>query len=368
VHKLQIQTLKLQSFRNYDVVDLTFDNNIILIVGNNAQGKTNLVESIYTLAFSKSYRTRTSYDLIKEKHDFSKINAVIDFKNNDVKHIQYVLTHNQKKIKVNNIEQKRKSDFVGLVKVIKFTPDDLSLIKGTPSMRRKFLDMHLSQLDKEYLYTLAKYNHLIKQKNALLKMKDNNKELLQVYNQKLAEFIKIIVEKRERFIATYKPIVAQTFQKIVDHSEIFEFQYVSSFTDKTLSEIQDFLSNQLAKEMNYCSSLVGIHKDDLLFLINGRDARTFGSQGQQRTLVLSLIIALVKYIFNEINEYPILVLDDVMSELDEERKLQLMHSFQKDMQIFLTTTSVEDIVAKMTLPYELYEVNAGKIKKVGEYE
>jgi len=364
---LQIQTLKLQSFRNYDVVDLHFAKNIILIVGNNAQGKTNLVESIYTLAFSKSYRTRSMPDLIKQNNGFTKINAEINFEHETAKRVQYVLTRDKKKIKVNNIEQKKNNDFVGLIKVIKFSPEDLTLVKGTPSIRRKFLNMHLAQLDKEYLYAFAKYNHVLKQKNALLKMKQVDAPLLQIYNQELAQLIKIIVDKREEFITNYRPLVENAFAQIAGSGEQFKFSYVSAFTNKTLTEIETILDDQLQKEINYCAAQVGIHKDDLVFYINEREARSFGSQGQQRTIVLALIIALVRYIYHEIGEYPILILDDVMSELDERRKLQLIHSFHQDMQIFLTTTSVEDIVQQIELPYELYEVNEGKIRKVGEY-
>jgi len=357
----------LQSFRNYDQATLQFDENIILIVGDNAQGKTNLVESIYTLAFSKSYRTKITKDLIKEAKDFGKISAKVLFDNEHEKKVEYILTKNKKRIKVNNVEQKVKSDFVGLIKVIKFSPEDLNLVKGSPGIRRKFIDMYLSQLDKEYLYTFVKYNHLLKQKNALLKKRDADIQLLKIYNQKLAEFIKIIVEKREIFIREYQPIVKKVFQNIVNEKESFEFEYTSLFLAKDLTEINQLLDEYLEKEINYCGALVGIQKDDLEFMINNKNARQFGSQGQQRTIVLSLIISLVEYIYQKIGEYPILVLDDVMSELDEQRKVQLIHSFQKEMQIFLTTTSVSDIVSKITLPYELYKVEEGKIEKVGEY-
>jgi len=364
---LQIQTLKLQSFRNYERAELNFTKNIVLIVGNNAQGKTNLVESIYTLAFSKSYRARSLQELMKEGSDFSKIDATIKFANGQQKSVQYVFTRKQKRIKVNNVEQKTNSDFVGLIKVIKFSPEDLNLIKGTPSMRRKFLNMHLSQLDRGYLYALIKYNHLLKQKNALLKLKTQDLTLLDVYNEQLAQLIHIIVGKRRTFIENYKPLVDQVFTNIVAERETLVLNYVSLFTDKSVGEIKAMLDEYTQKEIRYCGALIGIQKDDLQFLINERDARAFGSQGQQRTLVLALIIALVQYIYHEIGEYPILVLDDVMSELDEARKLQLIHSFQQEMQIFLTTTSVEDIVEKIALPYELYEVTQGKISKVGEY-
>lgn len=364
---MKIENLTLQSFRNYDAANLTFAANIILIVGNNAQGKTNLVESIYTLAFSKSYRTKITKDLIKEEKDFGKINAKVIFENSQTKKVEYILTKNKKKIKVNNVEQKVKSDFVGLIKVIKFSPEDLTLVKGSPGIRRKFIDMYLSQLDKEYLFTLVKYNHLLKQKNALLKKKDvDSKALLKIYNQKMAEFIVKIVEKRTTFIHDYQPIVKKAFQKIVDGKEHLTFSYTSAFLAKNVQEVNDILDEYIEREMAYCGSLVGIQKDDLEFLINERSARQFGSQGQQRTIVLSLIISLVEYIHQAIGEYPILVLDDVMSELDERRKLQLVHSFSEQMQIFLTTTSVEDIISKIDLPYELYEVEDGKIEKVGE--
>ena len=361
---MKIENLALQAFRNYDKAQLNFTTNIILVVGDNAQGKTNLIESIYTLAFSKSYRTNITKELIKDAAEFSKINATIHFDNAQHKKVEYILTKKKKRIKVNNVEQKQKSSFVGLIKVIKFSPEDLNLVKGNPSIRRKFIDMYLSQLDKEYLLTLVKYNHLLKQKNALLKTKTVDKTLVRIYNQRLAEFIEILVKKRSDFIEKYQGLVQGTFLNIVEHKESFKLEYSSLFFEKSLAEINAILEEQLDREINYCGSLVGIQKDDLTFFINDKNAKQFGSQGQQRTIVLSLIISLVEYIYQEIGEYPILILDDVMSELDEHRKLQLLHAFKENMQIFLTTTSVEDIAEKIDLPYELYHVEAGHIEKI----
>lgn len=365
---MKIQTLALQNFRNYEKCDLIFEKDIILIVGNNAQGKTNLVESIYTLAFSKSYRTKVEKDLITLSADFGKIIANIKFNNpSKIRKIDYILSAKGKKIKVNNVEQKLKSDFVGLVKVIKFSPEDLNLVKGSPSIRRKFMDMYISQIDKQYLLTLVNYNRLLKQKNAVLKTKNADLVLLGIYNEKLAEFIEIISEKRKAFIADFSPIVQQVFNKIVEDKEELRFEYQTAFKDILIKEdITIYLNEYIEREIKNFGSLVGIQKDDLLFFIEDKNARQFGSQGQQRTIVLTLIIALVEYMYHKIGEYPILILDDVMSELDEKRKIQLVDSFKADMQIFLTTTSVDDIIDKITSNYELYNVSNGKIERVGE--
>lgn len=363
---MKINTLALQSFRNYAKVDLNFNHNIIFIVGNNAQGKTNLVESIYTLAFSKSYRTKLTKDLIEYDKDFGKINASVQFDNGSIKNIQYVLSNQGKKIKVNNVEQKNKSEFVGLIKVIKFSPEDLNLIKGNPGVRRKFIDMYLSQIDRVYLQKFVQYNHLLKQKKALLKQKNVDETLLKIYNEKLAEYIEIIVSKRNLFITEFQPIVNKVFSNIVDNKEQLTFNYLTAFKEMDKIAIQAYLDEYIDREIKYCGALVGIQKDDIEFLINDKNAKQFGSQGQQRTIVLSLIIALVEYIFSKIGEYPILILDDVMSELDEQRKIQLTASFKVGMQIFLTTTSINDIITEIDDEYELYEVDTGKIKRVGE--
>ena len=364
---MRIKSLELRSYRNYAKASLQFDENIIIIVGNNAQGKTNLVESIYTLAFSKSYRARSEKELMQMDAEFAKISASIFFQKDDAtKDIDYIITAKGKNIKVNRVEQKVKSDFVGLVNVIKFSPDDLNLVKGSPNIRRKFIDMYLSQLDKKYLITFAQYNRLLKQKNAVLKQKNVDEHLLRIYNEKLAEFIEIISKKREAFVQEFFPKVREVFDKIVEGKEALQINFQSNFTDLAdQNAILEYLESYAPREIRNFGSLVGIQKDDIGFAIDDKDARSYGSQGQQRTIVLSLIIALVDYMYEKIGEYPILILDDVMSELDEQRKIQLLGSFKEHMQIFMTTTSVEDVIDEIKRPYELYRVQEGIIRKVG---
>lgn len=363
---MKIESLALQSFRNYQKAALQFSEDIVIVVGNNAQGKTNLVESIYTLAFSKSYRARSEKELIAHDKEFAKIGAKIWFqKEQRSKTIDYIISTKGKKIKVNNVEQKTKSQFVGLVNVIKFSPEDLNLVKGSPNVRRKFIDMYLSQLDREYLMTLVKYNRLLKQKNAALKQSQADSSLLQVYNQQLASFIEVLVAKRYAFTEAFFPKVLAAFNKIVEDKEELSIAYVTSFEkDATEADIFTFLQDNIAKESRNFSSLFGIQKDDLIFSIAGQNARNFGSQGQQRTIVLALIIALVDYMQEQIGEYPILILDDVMSELDEKRKVQLLQAFKPDMQIFMTTTSIDDIIDKIDASFELFTVDGGVIEKV----
>lgn len=361
-----VKELTLRTFRNYEKASLKFEAPVIIIIGNNAQGKTNLVESIYTLAFSKSYRARSEKELIFLSKDFAKINAMVHFTQQDsVKEIDYVISSKGKKIKVNNVEQTVKSDFVGLVNVIKFSPEDLELVKGSPNVRRKFIDMYLSQLDKEYLITFAQYNRLIKQKNAAFKQEKRDEQLLGIYNRQLAKYIEILSRKRKAFIEAFYPKVQAVFNKIVEGKEELDVQFVTQFEDlETEEDIFEYLQENMPRELRNYGSLLGVHKDDLVFTIDGKNARQFGSQGQQRTIVLSLIIALVDYMQEIIGEYPILILDDVMSELDEHRKVQLLESFHDEMQIFLTTTSVEDVIDEVKRDYELYEVMDGTIKKI----
>ncbi|MGL5042963.1 MAG: DNA replication/repair protein RecF [Culicoidibacterales bacterium] len=365
---MKLAALSLQYFRNYQTCQLVFNENIVIIVGNNAQGKTNLVEAIYTLAFSKSYRAKSEKELITIGQEFGKIQAKVRFDNQPkMKKIDYILSHKSKKVRVNNVEQKTKSDFVGLIKVIKFSPEDLDLVKGSPAVRRKFMDMYISQIDKQYLISLMNYNRLLKQKNALLKQKNADLTLLGIYNDKLSEFIEIIIERRKKFIDLFSPIVQRVFLNIVENKEEFGFKYVSAFESiTTKADILAYLTDNLSREVKNFGALVGIQKDDLTFFIDNKNARQFGSQGQQRTIVLTLIIALVEYMHEQIGEYPILILDDVMSELDEYRKIQLLAAFKSEMQIFLTTTSVADIIDKIVNQYELYKVQNGKIERVGD--
>lgn len=363
VNILKIKKLKLKSYRNYQQLAVDFLEDIVLIVGDNAQGKTNLVESIYTLAFSKSYRAKAEKELIQFHQPFAKIFAQVQFDQmGKEKNIDYVITEQGKKIKVNNIEQKIKADFVGLVKVIKFSPEDLSLIKSSPGVRRKFLDMYIVQLNKKYLITLAQYQRLLKQKNALLKQRTVDESLLKIYNNKLAEYIKILYEARQAFLEELIPKIKKIFNDIVNEKETLEIMYDSLFQNyQSVEEIQNFFDEKIGEEKNKFRAIYGIHKDDVVFSINGNNARKFGSQGQQRTIILSLIIALVSYFYEKTGEHPILILDDVMSELDEQRRINLIDSFFSEMQIFLTTTSVDDIIEKLHVPYQLIRVDRGNL-------
>ncbi|KKB75156.1 MULTISPECIES: DNA replication/repair protein RecF [Bacillus] len=350
---MYIQNLTLSSYRNYERVELEFENKVNVIIGENAQGKTNLMEAIYVLAMAKSHRTSNDKELIRWDQDYAKIEGRVIKKNGPVP-IQLVISKKGKKGKVNHIEQQKLSQYVGAVNTIMFAPEDLNLVKGSPQVRRRFLDMEIGQVSPVYLHDLSHYQKILSQRNHFLKQlqtrKQTDQTMLDVLTEQLTEFAAKVVMKRLQFVDQLEKWAQPIHSGISRGLEELTLKYHTSLhvsdspdLSKMINSYQESFSKLRDKEIERGVSLSGPHRDDVLFYVNGRDVQTYGSQGQQRTTALSLKLAEIDLIQEEIGEYPILLLDDVLSELDDYRQSHLLHTIQGRVQTFVTTTSVDGI-------------------------
>lgn len=343
---MQINSLELTGFRNYHHFFIEFDKGVNILIGDNAQGKTNLIEAIYLLSVCKSFRTHIIDQMIHFDHDFARVKGDI-FSNERYHHLEVVLSHKMKKAKADDVDILKISDYVGYFNTVVFVPDDLSLVKGSPSTRRKFIDLELSKISPIYVFYLTKYNQLLKERNEYLKLlyKKNRKydDYLEVIDEQIAPIQLKIIEKRDLFIQRLADKVQDVYEQMVLKDESIDIIY-DCFTKKR--DVNGLLENYkkgFERDKRYQSTYHGIHKDDVKILIQGKNAGQFASQGQQRSIVLSIKIALIELVKEEIGEYPVLLLDDVLSELDDARKTKLLDILNNRIQTFITTTSIDGI-------------------------
>ncbi len=340
---MKINNVKLTNFRNYTNSIIQFSDGVNFILGKNAQGKTNLLESIYLCAISKSPRTAKEKQMIKFDEQYAKV--LLDFNTiGGKKNIEIILSNQNKKIiKINNIPIVKLTQLIGELNVVYFSPDELKLIKETPEDRRKFLDISISQFDKQYMFDLIRYEKILKQRNCVLKsnISNNNKiEQLNIWTPQLILIAEKIIKKRILFIENLKKYSKLIYNSII-LGEKLDISY--SFEEKENISIFEDLNNQfnlnLKKELEMQHTLIGPHRDDIIFKINNQDCRYFASQGQQRTVSLTLKLALMEIIKDEVKEYPVLLLDDVLSELDNNRQARLL-SIIKNYQTIITCADI----------------------------
>lgn len=368
-----LKRLQLRQYRNYDSLELEADPGANLIIGENAQGKTNLLESIYVLALTKSHRTYKDRELTNWEKEHSRIYGEVEKKYGLYK-LELSFHAKGKKAKINGLEQSRLSDFIGSLNVVMFAPEDLSIVKGSPGVRRRFMDMEISQVHPSYVHHLNQYQKILNQRNQLLKQQgfSENKEqlstLLDVWDEQLADYGSKIVKKRQTFINKLKIWAKEIHGSITSHRENLEIVYAPSFeiedfTDETVlfKQFMIKLSQVRSQELKRGVTLVGPHRDDLFFYINDKEAQTYGSQGQQRTTALSVKLAELELIREEVGEYPILLLDDVLSELDQFRQTQLIETFRQKVQTFITTTGTESIDMSRIGDARIFRVSDGRI-------
>ncbi|MUK88128.1 DNA replication/repair protein RecF [Ornithinibacillus sp. L9] len=370
---MHIESLKLRNYRNYDQLDISFDDKVNVIIGENAQGKTNLMEAIYLLAFTKSHRTPREKELIKWETDYAKIEGSIT-KRNQTFPLEIVISTKGKKAKLNRLEQKRLSDYIGSLNVVMFAPEDLSLVKGSPQVRRRFIDMELGQIQPTYIYHLGQYQKVLKQRNHLLKQMQYKKEdrtMIRVMTEQLVEHASTILERRFVFLELLRKWASPIHHGISRELEKLEIKYsptIEVLEGANKEKIEAIYLEKFheveTKEIERGTTLIGPHRDDLIFYVNGKDVQTYGSQGQQRTTALSVKLAEIELIYNEVGEYPILLLDDVLSELDDFRQSHLLNTIQGKVQTFVSTTSVDGINHETLNKAELFSVTNGNVRKV----
>ncbi len=343
---MKISSLDITDFRNYENLNLTGFSNINIVIGPNGVGKTNIVEAIYLLSLGRSFRAGTNKNLIRFGQEFARIKANVQTSRNH--NLELVVGKDFKKAKVDKIEIEKISDFVGILNVVAFTPDDLNLVKGSPQIKRRFLNLELSKISPIYLFNLNKFNYLLKERNKYLRLASRYDEYLEVIDEQLVKIEFDIAKKRNDFVILLGEIVSPVYQKIAANDDIITIELDSAIDVLESKEHYNnqYRNNFLKDKREYKTSL-GIHRDNLKIHINSKDAFHFGSQGQIRTIVLSIKIALVELINQEIGEYPVLLLDDVMSELDSMRQNNLLKFLSKDIQTFITTTSFDGLIAEI---------------------
>lgn len=369
-----INALQLRSYRNYETLDVTFDNKINVIIGENAQGKTNLLEAIFILAFTKSYRTSQDRELILWDEEFAKITGTIEKENKQQFPLEIIFHKNGKKAKLNRIEQSKLSDYIGAINVVMFAPEDLNLVKGSPQIRRRFIDMELGQIEPMYIYHLGQYKKVLRQRNNYLKQlqydRSKDRTFLHILTEQLAEHAAIVLYRRFHFLKLLRKWAIPIHFQISRELEELKILYDSSIEvlesddeAKLESKYMEEFTRVEESEIQRGTTLLGPHRDDLTFYINDKDVKLFGSQGQQRTTALSLKLAEIDLIHDQIGEYPILLLDDVLSELDDFRQSHLLSTIAGKVQTFVSTTNIDGIHHETLDKAAIYHVKNGMVIK-----
>jgi len=352
-----IKKNKLNNFRNYNYKEINLEKNINIFYGENAQGKTNIIEAIFLSSMGKSFRTNKDKELINFEKE--KATVEINFEKKDRDGKIKIEIENKKNIYLNGIKLKKLSELLGNINVVIFTPDDINILKGGPQNRRRFLDIMISQLKPNYMYTLNLYLKTLEQRNNYLrqiKIENKDENLLDIWDEKLAEYAVIIYNYRVEFINKIKNKIENIHKDITQNKENIKIEYISECKEK--EEFLNLLKQRRKLDIIKGFTTKGIHRDDFMIYINEKEVSTYGSQGQHRTAILSLKLSELKVIYDEIGEYPILLLDDFMSELDESRRKSFLENIE-NIQVIITCT--EKIMLE-NLNFVLYNVVSGDIK------
>ena len=353
-----IKKIKIKNFRNYESEEINLEKNINIFYGQNAQGKTNIIESIFLCSLGKSFRTKKDKEMIK----LNEQNAVVEveYEKSDRDGKIKIEIGNKKNIYLNGIKIKKLSELLGNLNIVIFTPDDINILKGGPQNRRRFLDIMISQLRPNYMHILNLYIKTMEQRNNYLKQiktekKDEN--LLEIWDEKLAEYAIKIYEYRKEFIEKIIKKLDIIHKNITNGEEQIELEYVTECDSK--EKYLKLLKERRKLDIIKGFTTKGVHRDDFMIYINKKDIKIFGSQGQNRTAMLSLKLAELQVIYDEIGEYPILLLDDFMSELDKTRRKNFLENIEGT-QVIITGTEKLDIE---NLEYLEYNVSNGKVLK-----
>ena len=368
---MKLTELNLHHFRNYDEAQVEFSPQINVLIGENAQGKTNLLESIYVLAMTRSHRTNNDRELIEFGKDAAQIKGTVQRELGSLK-LELDIGKHGKKAKANHLEKARLSEYLGQLNVILFAPEDLALVKGAPTVRRRFIDMEFGQVSPKYLHDLTQYRDILKQRNRYLKQLQSHEAQDQLYLEVLSEQLAAvggaIISQRVKFLSELEGYAQELHQSITQGRENLTFEYSSAVKDaSTLTEVElsealmDLYRQNQSKEIFQGTTLYGPHRDDVRFLINHKNVQTYGSQGQQRTTALSVKLAEIDLMKNQTGEYPVLLLDDVLSELDGARQTHLLKTIQDKVQTFLTTPGLSDVARNLIKEPRIFHICDGQI-------
>ncbi len=338
-----LKSVALSHFRNYSDMYMEFDKGTNILYGDNAQGKTNILEAVYVSGTTRSHKGSKDKELIQFGQEESHIRTVVERDGLDYQIDMHIKKNKSKGIAINKVPIKKAAELFGILNIVFFSPEDLNIIKNGPSERRRFLDMELCQLDKIYLYHLTKYNKILNQRNKLLKdinSKPELKDTLSVWDMQLIDYGKKIIESRQRFIAELNGIVKTIHRNISGNKEELNIRYEPNVEERFLE--QELKKNQ-ERDLKFGMTSVGPHRDDMCFMVHEVDIRRYGSQGQQRSCALSLKLSEIELVKKSIRQTPVLILDDVLSELDSNRQNFLLNSIH-DIQTVITCTGLDEFV------------------------
>lgn len=341
-----VKSLKLNNYRNYTNENIIFDPNLNIIIGKNGSGKTNILESIVVVSNTKSFRTNNDQDLIKKGEEFSKIDLISD--ENDFK---VVINKKNKSLYINNNLIKRTSQFIGKLNAILFKPGDLELFNQSPSERRKLLDIEISKISNRYVLALVKYNKILKDKNKLLKENNPDDTLLSVLDESMAPLIKTIIEEREKFFDVINEYISAMYTMI--SGKIVDIHVNYKKCSETY-EVNEKIESSRNKDFYYHYTTFGPHHDDYEFIMDGYNLNSIASQGQKRMVLIAFKFALIKYIQKQTNKTPIVLLDDILSELDKDNQERLLNVIPSSAQVIITNTDINNL--KIYKEYKLIEL------------
>ena len=370
---MYIKKIKLHDFRNYKSLTVALTKGINIIYGENAQGKTNLLESIYVLGLTKSHRSFIDNNLINNSSEYLTIEGIVNNNRIDNKLNIYIDSKN-KVLKFNDNIIKKVSDYISILNIIIFYPDDLELIKGSPIIRRKYLNLELSQLYSNYFILINEYNRILKLRNEYLKKINKNRNMDRNYIEILTGYLIdksiTIYKMRDKYIKKINEYCSTIYKDIMS-LEGFKIKYKPCIEiDLKNNNLKEYLNNEYKKRIDYdiklCSTTIGPRKDDIEFYLNDKNLKFYGSQGQQRVAILALKLSEIE-IFKKYKEStPILLLDDIFSELDDNKKNNLLKYISKDIQTIITTTDLNNLDYKLIKKSKLFNINNGEIKKIKE--
>lgn len=353
---MKISSLKIRNFRNYEKATLSFGTGIHFIVGKNGQGKTNLLESIYYLSCTKSHRTTVMSDLIREGSDFFILDASL-IKKNTKTDIRCVVSETGKNLFMYQTPIKKVSEFIGILNAVMFCPNDMNLFNGLPKERRKFVDLELGKLSKTYTNMLNKYYKLLKERNAYLKRDSIDRNYIRLLDDQLIECQLTIIKQRKKFLDDIIKNSAVFYEKLSEDNTTVSCLYKSvvEYDEKIKENLKEKYEKYYERDILYKQTHIGIHKDDFIFMLNDHEVASYASQGQKRSVVLALKLGIVQTIYLLSKSYPVLLLDDVFSELDEDRRKKLLSLLGDDIQIFISSTDKIEIENDKNISYWIVE-------------
>lgn len=361
---MKLNTLKLHNFRNYENLKLYFSDTLNIIYGNNGVGKTNLVEAIYVLSLTKSFRTNNDKYLIKNSELSTKIEGEVE--TDTINNYQVVLNKEGKKVKIDNNLSSRISDYISNINIILLEPDEQLILKSSPQTRRKLLNIEISQLKKDYIFYLNNYNKTLKQRNFYLRELFINGnaslEYLDILTKKLIDYGIYIYNLRMSFIENINKYLSDKYHEIFETGELI-IKYNSDYKNKSKDEIFATYQKNYNREINMGKTLLGVHHDDIIFMLDNENIAEYGSNGQQKNAIFAFKLAEIELFKEETGGYPILILDDLFSALDQKKIKNIFKLLKYNLQTFITTTELEKMDKKMLKDAKIFNVTIDGIKE-----